>query len=255
MFFLKTELTEDVRELESRLDRMEDVLKKAKGFRMRSAYGTQLEIGIRPFGERQWFKDTGFIDQPGKWDNIPGGEIFTTPDESSVNGVLVLPVLDSTIIKEQGVDELVRVTIRNGIISSIQGGRSAEIMRKKLEQEALTEIKGEENPPLNVYRIAELSFGANSKARSAVRDPGQAYDSPAVSIVEAEKRFGTMHIAFGTSKHGEEGTEGFEDSISHYDFVIPRNGLTVEMFETEDDFRKKTNGRKIISEGNLHFFD
>jgi len=245
-------MTERVEDLEYRLNKLEAILKEAAGFKITSVYGTNLELGLRPFKERRWYKDTGVIEKPGQWDNFPGGEIFTTPDERNVNGILVLPAVDSEIVKEQGVDELVWIKIKNGRITSIQGGKSAEKLRKKLDEAALKEYK-EQKDPLNVYQCAELGFGANSKARSRVADPEQPYNFPGGSTVEAEKRLGTIHIAFGDTKHGEEGAEGFIEAGVHYDFVIPRNGLTVEMFENEEDFEKKKNGRRIISDGGLLF--
>ena len=108
--------------------------------------------------------------------------------------------------------------------------------------------------PWDAYRIAEIGFGANSKARSTVADSDQPYDYPGISVVEAEKRLGTIHLAFGDAKHGEEGVEGFHGAESHYDFVIPRNSLTVEMFNSESDFENKKNGRKIINDGTINYF-
>ncbi|PIP17944.1 MAG: hypothetical protein COY82_00605 [Parcubacteria group bacterium CG_4_10_14_0_8_um_filter_35_7] len=246
-------LTEKLEDLEWRLNKMETLLKNAVGFRITSVYGTNLEVELRPFKERRWFKDTGVIEGPGQWDNLPGGEIFTTPDEGKVNGTLVLPALDSIISPEQGVDEFINLKIKNGKIVLIQGGKSAEKLRKNLEEMAYEAYKERKNP-WDVYQCAELAFGANSKARSVVADPDQPYNFPGVSTVETEKRLGTIHIAFGDTKHGEEGTEGFVETVCHYDFVIPRNGLTVEMFNNEEDFKKKVNGRKIINRGGLNFF-
>lgn len=246
-------LDENLEDLEYRLNKMEAVLKDAKGFHITSNYGTDLEIGLRSSHERQWSKDSGVLDKPGQWGNLLGGEIFTTPDERTMNGTLVLPVLESTITTDQGVDEFVRVNVKNGIITSIEGGKSAKKLRSDLEKDMRDEAK-ESGQPLNVLRVAEIAFGANSKARSTVSDPEKPYNFPGVSVIEAEKRLGTMHFAFGDSKHGEEGTEGFETATSHYDFVIPRNGLTVEMFTSEDDWKKKNNGKKLISNGGLNFF-
>lgn len=246
-------LAEPLKDIEYRLGKMESILEEAVGFRITSRYGTDLELALRPFKERRWAKDTGVIDQPGQWDNLPGGEIYTTPDERKVNGVLVLPVLESMTVPGQGVDEFVRLTIKDGVITSIQGGESAEKLRKKFNEVAKDDAEEGKNP-LTVYRIAEIGFGANSKARTTVLDPSKPYDYPGVSIVETEKRYGTMHLAFGDAQHGEEGVDGFEEAGIHCDFVLPRNGLTVEMFTHEDDFKKKTNGRKVISEGNLSFF-
>ncbi|MFA6215314.1 MAG: aminopeptidase [Patescibacteria group bacterium] len=244
--------SESLEDLEYRLNKMEAILSDAAGFRITSEYGTNLEVGLRPFKERRWAKDTGVIDQPGQWDNLPGGEIYTTPDERMVNGTLVLPALESTIANEQGVDKFVRLEIKDGLIVSIQGGESADKLKKKLEKIAQSD-QAEGKNPQNVYRIAEIGFGANSKARSTVADPDQPYNAPGVSVVETEKRYGTMHLAFGDAEHGEEGVEGFETAGSHYDFVIPRNGLTVESFRNNQDFAAKKNGRRIIASNGWNF--
>lgn len=246
MFAKDGALSEDRLELEERLNRMETLLKDAVGFRISSRYGTDLQVGLRPFKDRRWIKDAGIIDQPGKWDNLPGGEIFTTPDEGKANGILVLPALDTGISPKQGVDKLIRLTIKDGVITNVVGGKSAERLRRYLERSAKEQITEEDNP-WNVFRIAEISFGANSKARYFG-------DAPDIKTLEAERRFGTMHLAFGDSKHGEEGAEGFEKAVSHLDFVLPRAGLTVEMFKDENDFRKKKNGTKIINDGSVNYY-
>lgn len=73
---------------------------------------------------------------------------------------------------------------------------------------------------MNVDKIAEIAFGANAKARSSVADSEQPYNYPGVSVIEAEKRLGAMHLAFGGSQHGEEGTEGFFEAVSHHDLLL-----------------------------------
>jgi hypothetical protein len=291
-------LTENREDLEYRLNRMEEVLKDAVGFRVTSQYGTNLTVPLREGKQRTWFKEDGTIGRKGQWNNMPGGEIFTTPDEQKVSGTLVLPALDRhTGEPTQGVDEFVRLEIKDGVIVGIGGGKSAEILKKQLAQAAEDQLKAAksrkahssgwitrkekdfkltpagkdkgikgiidrandniatESNPHNVLRIAEIAFGANSKARGVGENPDQPYTSPATPTIEAEKRLGTMHLAFGDSRHGEEGTEGFRGAASHLDFVVPRNGLTVEMFVNQTDFNKGKNGRKIISEGGLKFFE
>jgi len=267
-------LTDGLEDIDRRLNKMEAVLKNSKGFRITSFYGTDLDIGLRPFGDRTWHKSNGVIDNPGQWDNLPGGEIFTTPDERNVNGRLVLPVLESTISRDQGVDEFVILNIKNGIISSIQGGDSAEKLRKELVKDSINQaeeligeiekvsdgkkinsddIKKENIVAWQTYQCAEIGFGANSKARESVSNPKGSYRSKINAVVETEKRLGTIHLAFGDTKHGEKEADGFIAATSHYDFVIPRVGLNVEMFEEEDDFKNKKNGRMIISNGGLNF--
>lgn len=267
-------LTEGLEDIDRRLNKMEAVLKNSKGFRITSSYGTDLEIGLRPFNDRTWHKSNGVIDKPGQWDNLPGGEIFATPDERNVNGKLVLPVLESTVSRDQGVDEFVVLNIKNGIISSIQGGESAENLRKTLFDDSISQaeelikeigiinknkkinqrdIKKENIVAWQTYQCAEIGFGENSKARGSVSNPDGSFRSKINSIVETEKRLGTIHIAFGDTNHGEAEADGFVAATSHYDFVIPRAGLTVEMFEEENDFRNKKNGKALISDGGLNF--
>ncbi|MFH1522852.1 MAG: aminopeptidase [Patescibacteria group bacterium] len=245
-------IAESADDIERRLNKMHHELKKAVGFKVTSSYGTNLEIGLRDFKERDWFKESGKLED-GKWGNLPSGEIFTTPDEFKANGVLVLPVLDSEMDESQGVDEFVRINIKDGIITSIEGGESAKIMRESLQLDMQNELDEMQNP-YHVLRIAEIAFGANSKAQHRAINPEGDYKEAGVSTVEAEKRLGTMHIAFGSGDHGEKEADGFlKDVGSHYDFVIPRHGLTVEKFTSEDDFKKKKNARKFISDGGLNF--
>lgn len=246
-------MAEDMSEMNERMNKMEAELSKSKGFHITSGYGTDLWVGMRPWGDRAWSKVNGVVDQGGRWDNWPGGEVYTTPDEGKINGVLVVPAIDSSIDNKQGVDELVKLTIKDGCIVEIQGGKSAEKLRKQLEKDAKKWGKSGENP-WDDFRIAEIAFGANSKAKGTVTNPEKSYKKPATSVVEAEKGLGTMHFGFGSAKHGEEESEGFHDAWSHYDFVLPRNGLTVEMFTSEDDFRdkKSANARKIIDEGRFN---
>lgn len=242
------------RVIEERLGRMEEVLNKAYGFRISTSYGTNLNIGLRRFRERKWQKSIGAVEEKGKWDNGPGGSIYTTPDEMSVNGILVLPALDSEITKEQGVDDFVRLEIKDGIIISIQGGKSAEKLRKLLAADMKMEKKENENPD-DVLRVCQLCFGANSKARGRVGNMDKSFKHKGVSTVEAVASYGGASIGFGDAKHGDEGSEGFTGAEGQYIFTLPRQGLTVEMFTSEKDFGVLKNGRKIISGGNINYYD
>lgn len=241
-------LGESLEVLYERLNRMEAKLKETVGFRIQTSYGTDLIVGLKPDQARRWASVTGEIDT-GEWDN-PGAEIFTTPDENGVNGVLMLPVLQDEITREQGVDELVRVVFKNGRITTIDGDKSAEKLRRYLEEMSKRE---DESNIMSVLRCAELAFGASKYARSKVANPGMSYTHHGVSVLEAEKRMGTMHIAIGSSQHGIEGASGVTESNIHIDFVIPRNGLTVEAFYNRNDFRERSNGRKLISDGGWNF--
>lgn len=237
-------LTEDRDELVHRLDKMEARLRECAGLRVRTGYGTDLRIGLKK-GERRWQKEVGDI-KPREWDNLPGGEIMTTPDEENVNGVLVLPVLQGDIDPHQGVDEVVVLKIRGGKIATIDGGKSAETLRRHLEA-----ASGNDKNPLSVLQCAEIAFGANSKARNKVSNPGGHYTEMAIPTLEAEKRLGTIHIAFGSSQLGEEGVRGHNESNLHRDFVIPNETLSVVGFRSIEDFKSDRNGIRLIDQGNM----
>lgn len=239
-------LGERLEVLQDRIKRMHEKLRDAIGFHIRTSYGTDLSVGLRLDKSRKWGFATGEID-PGEWDN-PGAEIYTTPHEEKVNGVLMLPALQDEVTADQGVDQFVRLEFRNGKIAKIDGGKSAEKLRRYLQKES----RNEENP-LSVIQSSEIAFGASKYARSYVSNPEKLWRHLATSTVEAEKRMGTMHLAIGSAKHGEEGVEGFTESNVHLDFVIPRHGLTVEAFYRDDDFSKKKNGTKLINEGGWNF--
>lgn len=239
-------MTENRASLEFRLNKMETKLRDAYGFHVTSSYGTDLKVELRR-GERRWCKDSGTI-KPGKWDNLPGGEIFTTPDEEKVNGILVLPVLQDEVAPDQGVDEFVRLYIKDGKIRRIDGGASAEKLRQYLLENA-----PDQDDPESVLQCAEIAFGANPRARTVPKEVNGGWEEIGNPTVETEKRLGTMHLAFGSSQHGEEGTEGHTESDVHLDFVIPRHGLTVEKFVSQADFEKQKNGEKLINEGGWNF--
>lgn len=240
-------LSESLEILHDRLKRMGERLRESVGFHVRSTYGTDILIALRPHHDRRWAWVTGEVD-PGEWDN-PGAEIFTTPDETGVNGVLMLPVLQDEITREQGVDDFVQVIFHDGQIIKIDGGKSAEKLRAYLEKMSIHE----ENPK-SVAQCSEIAFGGSVYARSKVSDEYAAYTHPGISVLEAEKRLGTMHVAIGSAKHGIEGSEGFTESNVHVDFVIPRSGLTVTAFYSQNDLGKRRNGQRLINDGSWNFF-
>lgn len=238
--------TEDRAALTERMAKMVNRLRGVDGFHITSTYGTDLRMRMKPEA-RRWCSLDGMI-RPGKWGNLPEGEVFTTPDEEHVDGVLVVSVIADDVTSQQGVDAFVHLTIHDGKIVRIDGGKSAERLRRYLMENA----KKEEGNPFNVLRCAEIAFGANARARS-VASPDKSYRAQGNSTIEMEKRLGTMHIAFGDTQHGEEGTDGHTEAGTHLDFVIPRHGLTVTAFRSRKDFDSRRNGENIITQGSWSF--
>ena len=113
-------IAEKAEDLAYRLNKIEALLHDAVGFKITSGYGTNLEVPLRIMKERRWAKETGIVSKPGDWDNfLPTGEVYTTPDETKVAGVLMLPAIESAMKPHQGVDEFIRVEIKDGFIVKI----------------------------------------------------------------------------------------------------------------------------------------
>ena len=98
---------------------------------------------------RKGFADTGILNLPGSFSNLPAGEAYTAPVEGKSNGTLI--VNGSFPIIGLLEDEPITIEIRNGLAMEIKGGKKANKLRELLRGEA------ESN-------VAELGIGTNEKA-------------------------------------------------------------------------------------------
>lgn len=251
-------LSEPKEVMEKRMDKMEKRLEHVVGFHITTALGTDLWMTLKP--GRTWYKAGGRIPR-GSWDNLPGGEIFTTPDQEHVDGTLVLSTLHDDVTPEQGVDQPVKLHIKDGKIVQIDGGTSAEKLRTYLHENSQLA-----DDPEDVYTCAEIAFGVNAKATALETHIGDSeWQKQGPSAVVTEKRFGTVHVAFGSDNHGYiEGVPGdargenWQKNIpTHLDFVLAQEGLTVRAFDNRDAFESAkasgTNeGGKALMENGLN---
>ncbi|MBC8412890.1 MAG: aminopeptidase [Nitrospira sp.] len=144
---------------------------------------------------RKAMSDTGIITKPGGFCNLPAGEVYLAPLEGTANGTLVLEWAPTRKLNSP-----VTVNIKNGIAVSLEGD---EVFVKEL-QTKFDEAKENRN-------IAELGIGTNDKA---LRPD---------NILESEKIFGTIHIAFGdNSSFGGKIRANF-----HQDFVFFKPTMTL----------------------------
>lgn len=115
---------------------------------------------------RKGIPDTGYIDHPGEYGNLPAGEAYIAPVEGTANGRVAvgLPGAD---------DSAVFVFDRGEMVAIV--GNSPD--RERLD---LTFTR---HPAAR--KLAELGVGTNEKAKRAD------------SLLEAEKILGTCHVALG----------------------------------------------------------
>ena len=180
-----------------------DMLTKANTVRVVTDKGTDITMSIEG---RSAHADTGNLTEPAALGNLPAGEAYLAPLEDGANGTIVV---DGCIAYVGPVEDDITIAVKDGRITGISGGKSAEALKKFLED------KDEE-----ADGIAEFGIGTNPGAK-IIGHP----------LVD-EKVWGTIHIAFGMNAS----MGGTRQSDIHYDCII--NAPTVYL----DD-------EKIIDQG------
>src|SRR3989338_3708846 len=147
--------------------------------------GTNVEFYTK---RRKWVSDYGIYTKKGAFGNLPAGEIFIAPLENKTNGTIVV---DASVGGIGKVDKTIQIIVKNGFITKIIGGKTANQFKKSLKNK--------------LYKnVAELGIGINCKAKIAG------------NVLEDEKVTSTCHIAFGNNRH----FGGKVDVPFHIDVVI-----------------------------------
>lgn len=134
--------------------------------------------------------DDGIYREKGRWGNLPAGEAYIAPVEESVNGVVIVDGSQSPLGL---LSAPIRITIQDGRAIKFEGGAEAAQFERHLQSL--------DDP--NAYWVAELGIGTNEKARVTG------------NILEDEKAFRTIHIAFGmnTDMGGKIESKTHDDGI------------------------------------------
>lgn len=193
------------------LDRTKKIAKRVNNcerIKIESQNGTSLILSKKG---RDAKIDTGIINKPGQFSNLPAGEVYLAPLEGSAQGKLVLEWAPTRKLKNP-----IMLHVKKGLVQKIEGkDKYINYLEKKLSEK-------KEN-----RNIAELGIGTNDKA--ARPD----------NILESEKIFGTIHIALGdNSSFGGKIRASF-----HQDFVLFKPTITL--------IYKTGVKRKLLKEGKL----
>ncbi|RPI01027.1 MAG: hypothetical protein EHM72_07560 [Calditrichaeota bacterium] len=155
----------------SRLSKkLADILSMASEIHVTSINGTDLTI---PVSTRRGYADTGIVQTPGAFSNLPAGEALIVPDEEKCEGQLIVDSGLGIIPSEQ---EPLTIQIKEGRAARISGGSTAVKLSRHLS--AL-------GPHSRV--IAEFGMGTNDAAQLSG------------CIVEDAKILGTIHIGIGNN--------------------------------------------------------
>ena len=162
-------------------------LKNKSKIRIKTKRGTDIEFYVKG---RRWIGDDGIYTKKGSFGNLPAGEIFIAPLENKTNGKIIA---DASIGGIGKADKNIEITVKDGFIIKVSGGKIANQFRNLLKNK--------------LYKnVAELGIGTNYKAKITG------------NVLEDEKVAGTCHIAFGNNRH----FGGKVDVPFHVDVVIKK---------------------------------
>ena len=157
-------------------------IKDCTEVRVTNALGTDISFSVKG---RKWENDNGDISKKGNHGNLPAGECYTCPVESTFTGKIIFSLIDDKIGRGEMVFE-------KGKLVSYKGKGITEI------------LKGIGKDPTGRI-IGEFGIGTNRGAKICK------------NMLEAEKAFGTVHFAIGDS-YGL----GKNKSKFHFDALVEK---------------------------------
>ena len=178
------------------------LVSKAREIRATTPAGSDFRAILNP--EYKWLKTSGLI-SPDKWGNLPGGEVFTTPDE--VNGTFVIDgVVGDYLCERFGSLEQTPLTVR------ICANRLTEAYSENRElEEAFWQYTHTDE---NSDKVGEFAIGTNIELTHVIGH-----------ILQDEK-FPGVHIAFGNPYGAHTGANWY--SSTHIDVVGTRFDIWVD---------------------------
>ncbi len=185
----------------------EAMLTPARRIRVTSTAGTDLTIDK---AGRQAFGLWGAVDTPGRWDHWPMGLVVAGGNRAGTNGRLVVDVGDLLLAIPRYVNDPMTLEVRDGVITSIEGGADATVLKKWFE--------GFHDP--RAYYVSHIGWGLDHRTqwtRMQRKDEGGTGD--------AESFYGVMQVAFGRDTSFLGGTN---DTPAHMDFDCLNTSITVD---------------------------
>lgn len=163
--FMHGAITADYREVEELTYKVTDILTNGKQVRIIKER-KELRFSIEG---RKGVSSTGIYKKPGQSGNLPSGEAYIAPVEGTADGELIV---DGSMVGIGILKEPLEIAITGGILKDVKG-LQADIFLKSIEVSELSK------------NVAEFGIGTNRMARLTG------------VILEDEKIYGTIHIAFG----------------------------------------------------------
>jgi 2,5-dihydroxypyridine 5,6-dioxygenase len=179
--------------------------------RVTSGAGTDFTVRL---GEYPTMIQYGFAEAPGRFDHWGAGHVHTFPNEGSASGTVVIDRGDLVILPyNRYVQDEVRLEVRDGFITRIEGGLDAKLMSTWLDDNR------RHADDRDGYAISHLGWGLNPQAR---------WDALALHGDDPERTFASArtfpgNFLFSTGPNTQGG--GTRDTLAHYD--VPMRDCTV----------------------------
>jgi 2,5-dihydroxypyridine 5,6-dioxygenase len=202
----------------------ESLYRATRQVRVTSEAGTDLTWSC---GEYPVMTQWGRADEPGHFDHWGGGHIHTFPNEGSAEGSVVFSPGDIVILPYcRYVVDTVKLTVREGHVTDIQGGLDAKLMADWLRDGKSSDA--DRDP----YAVSHLGWGLNPQALWY----GVALNGDTPEVSRAAARTFPGNFLFSTGPNSQGG--GKRNTRGHYD--VPMRDCTVEL-----------DGRRIIDKGRI----
>lgn len=188
-------MTADFKAMREKARALKEKFAGVKSVRLTTAAGTDLTFSI----EGRDFEDDISI-EPGHMGNLPAGEMWCAPVESSMNGVIVV---DGSIGDLGQVKEPLTIKVKDGFVVDLVSKDKALVKRVK-------ELIGVDR---EASLAGEFGIGLNPKAQLTG------------NLLEDEKAARTLHIAFGNNM---DMPGGQNNSVTHRDFLFRAPSITTD---------------------------
>ncbi len=192
----------DFRKVDQLSSKVIDIVRNAKVVRATTTGGSNFTATLNP--NYKWLKTSGLI-SPDKWGNLPGGEVFTTPE--NVDGTLVIDgVVGDYLCEKYHSLKDSPLTLR------VKDNRLVEAHSENKELES--DFWKYTHTDANSDRVGEFAIGTNIELKEVIGH-----------ILQDEK-FPGIHIAFGDPYGAHTGAEW--KSTTHIDVVATRFNIWVD---------------------------
>lgn len=188
-------LSADAKKIIELTENVKQALENGKEIHIISKNGTDVKMNI---DGRKIIPSTGVLKNKGESGNLPSGEVYLAPIESSTNGEIVF---DGSVAGIGILKNTIKIKIKDGYAEKFSGKSEARQLQKILDKVGK-----------DARAIAEFGIGTNYKAKITGH------------ILEDEKVLGTVHIAFGNNIS----MGGIIDVPIHIDGLIKRPTVLVD---------------------------